>query len=207
MMEALDETAKASCLDWSNEFKERCSALAAHDDRILGAEIPGQGQDSYDAEPNFFQGMQEYSRPRPQQRPGRLKRIKLALMKSPRPAPAPAPPTTPPVAVATTFKTHLRHLFTRPPHDTIPPVVDVPFAQGLQRYAAAGAPRSDDSLIRDEDYHGPPSPDPNTQQQQQPISVQIILVPVSTANCNHKNGDGKIIGERDKPKPNGPGVD
>ncbi|KIK44827.1 hypothetical protein CY34DRAFT_594611 [Suillus luteus UH-Slu-Lm8-n1] len=42
MMDAIDETAKASCLGWSNEFKEQCSALAAQDDRILGAEIPGQ---------------------------------------------------------------------------------------------------------------------------------------------------------------------
>ncbi|KAG2737457.1 hypothetical protein P692DRAFT_201032333 [Suillus brevipes Sb2] len=61
MMDAIDETAKARCLDWSNEFKEQCSALAAYDDRILGAEIPGQDQYGCDAEPNFFLGMQEVS--------------------------------------------------------------------------------------------------------------------------------------------------
>ncbi|KIK36546.1 hypothetical protein CY34DRAFT_506872 [Suillus luteus UH-Slu-Lm8-n1] len=36
MMDAIDETAKASCLDWSNEFKQQCSALTEQDDRILG---------------------------------------------------------------------------------------------------------------------------------------------------------------------------
>ncbi|KAG1889108.1 uncharacterized protein F5891DRAFT_151619 [Suillus fuscotomentosus] len=29
MMDAIDETAKASCHDWSNEFKEQCNTLAA----------------------------------------------------------------------------------------------------------------------------------------------------------------------------------
>jgi thiamine pyrophosphokinase len=179
MMEALDETAKASCLNWSNEFKERCSALAAHDDRILGVEIPGQDHDGYDTEPNFFHEMHQYphiSRPRPQQRPGRLKRLKLAMKRTSRSAHPPVPPTTPlPVPVATTFKTHLRHLFNWTTRHATPPFVNVPFAQGRQRNAAAGAPGSDHSLIRDEDYHGPPSPDPNTQQQQQqqPVTVQV----------------------------------
>ncbi|KIK35355.1 hypothetical protein CY34DRAFT_587347 [Suillus luteus UH-Slu-Lm8-n1] len=59
MMDAIDETAKASCLNWSKEFKEQCSALAARDDRILSAEIPGQEQDGYDTEPNFFHGMHQ----------------------------------------------------------------------------------------------------------------------------------------------------
>ncbi|KAG2738119.1 hypothetical protein P692DRAFT_20759619 [Suillus brevipes Sb2] len=58
MMDTIDEPAKASCLDWSNgKFSERCSVLAAQDDRILGAEIPGQDQGGYDVEPNFFHGM------------------------------------------------------------------------------------------------------------------------------------------------------
>ncbi|KAG2356763.1 hypothetical protein BDR07DRAFT_1422347 [Suillus spraguei] len=48
MMDVIDELVKASCLDWSNEFKERCSALTEQNDRILGAEIPGQEQDGYD---------------------------------------------------------------------------------------------------------------------------------------------------------------
>ncbi|KAG2339399.1 WD40 repeat-like protein [Suillus weaverae] len=99
MMDTIDETARASCLDWSSEFKERCSVLASHDDRILGAEIPGQDQDGYDTEPNFFHGMHQHSqmhRSRPQQRHGRLKRLRLAMTRTSRSAPPPAPPTTPP---------------------------------------------------------------------------------------------------------------
>jgi hypothetical protein len=69
----------------------------------------------------------QISRPRPQQRPGRLKKLRLAMMKSP-----PPPTTRPPVAAATTFKTNLRHLFTRPPHHTKPPIVDVSFAKGKE---------------------------------------------------------------------------
>ncbi|KIK41304.1 hypothetical protein CY34DRAFT_218665 [Suillus luteus UH-Slu-Lm8-n1] len=59
MMDAIDDSAKSSCLDWSNEFIERCRVLAAQDVRILGAEIPGQDQGGYDAEPNFFHGMHQ----------------------------------------------------------------------------------------------------------------------------------------------------
>ncbi|KAG2060083.1 WD40 repeat-like protein [Suillus hirtellus] len=44
----------------SAEFKEECSMLAAHNDRILGAEIPGQDHDGYDADPNFFYGMHQF---------------------------------------------------------------------------------------------------------------------------------------------------
>ncbi|KAG1799683.1 uncharacterized protein HD556DRAFT_58667 [Suillus plorans] len=173
MMDTIDESAKASCLDWSNEFKERCSALAAHDDRILGAEIAEQGHDGYDIGPNFFYGMHQHSqisRSRPQQRPGRLKRLRLAMTRTPRSAPLPVPPTT--TTTTTTFKTYLRYLFTWLPHHAMPPVVDVPFAQGRQRNAAAGAPGSEHSLIRDEDYHEPPTPDPNSRQQKQTVAVQ-----------------------------------
>ncbi|KAG2747727.1 hypothetical protein P692DRAFT_20835019 [Suillus brevipes Sb2] len=166
MMDAIDEPAKTSCLEWSNEFKERCNALAVQDDHILAAEIPGQDQDGYNAEPNFFHGMHQRHR--------RLKRLRLALTRSPRSAPSPASPTTPPtVTVATSFKTHLRHIFTRPPQHATPPVVDVPFAQGLQRNAAGGPKDIDDDLIRDEDYNGPHTPDPSEQQQQQSVVVQI----------------------------------
>ncbi|KAG2753003.1 hypothetical protein P692DRAFT_20723787, partial [Suillus brevipes Sb2] len=114
-------------------------------------------------------------RPRPQQRHRRLKRLRLAITRTPRSAPPPVPPTTtPPVAVATSFKTHLRHIFTRPPHHATPPAVDVAFAQDLQRNAAGGAPRDvDDDLIRDEDHHGPPTPDPDLQQRQLAAVVQI----------------------------------
>ncbi|KAG2054586.1 WD40 repeat-like protein [Suillus hirtellus] len=189
MMDTIDDIAKDSCLDWSNgKSSEKCSALAANNDRILGAEIPGQEQDGYDAEPNFFYEMHQHSqisRPRLQQRPERLKRLRLAMTRRPQEAPtlAPAPPatsppvatTSPPVAAAaatttTTFKTHLRQLFTLPLHHATQPVVDVPFAQGRQRNAAAGAPGSEHSLIRDEDL---PSQDPNTQHQHQPAAVQV----------------------------------
>ncbi|KAG2737746.1 hypothetical protein P692DRAFT_201574491 [Suillus brevipes Sb2] len=147
MMDAIDETAKASCLDWSNEFKEQCNALAEQDDRILSAEIPGQDQGGYDTEPNFFHGKHpvrvkylpsfslshcslqhsQNSRPRPQQR---LQKLRLAMTRILRLASPSAPPTTsPPVAIATSFKTYLRHIFTRPPRHATPPVVDVPFAK------------------------------------------------------------------------------
>ncbi|KAG1816473.1 uncharacterized protein BJ212DRAFT_1354973 [Suillus subaureus] len=143
---------------------------------VMQAEIPGQ--DGYNTEPNFFHGMNQHSqisRPRHQQRHGRLKRLRFAVMRTPRSTPPPAsvaPTTSSPVAAATTLRTHLRQLFTRPPHHATPPVADVSYAQGLQRYAAAGAPGSEHSLIRDEDYHGPPTPDANLQQQQQLGAVQ-----------------------------------
>ncbi|KAG2052487.1 WD40 repeat-like protein [Suillus hirtellus] len=178
MMDAIDDIAKASCLDWSNQFKEKCSTLAADIDRILGAEIPGQEQDGYDAEPNFFQGMHQHSqisRPRLQQRSGRLKRLKLALMRRLQEAPAPVPPTTsPPVAVTTTIKTHLRHLFTRSPHHATTPVVDVPFAKAKERNAAAGAPGKDPDIVPDE-YLDAVEPDPDTQQQQQPHQQAVAV--------------------------------
>ncbi|KAG2345951.1 WD40 repeat-like protein [Suillus weaverae] len=181
MMDTIDESAKASCLDWSNEFKERRSALAAQDDRILGAEIPGQEQDGYDTEPNFFHGMHQH--------PGRLKRLRLAMTRSPRSAPPPAtasapgpgpapthapPTTTPPVAVPTTITAWLGNLFTRPPHHAAPPVVDDPFAQGKERNAAAGAPGKDPDIVPYEDQDlDTTQPDPNTQQQQQAVAVHI----------------------------------
>ncbi|KAG2338654.1 WD40 repeat-like protein [Suillus weaverae] len=177
MMDAIDESAKASCLDWSNEFKEQCSALAAHDDRILGAEIPGQDQDGYDAEPNFFRGMQErsqISRPQPQQRPGHLKRLKLAMTRAPRSAPPPVPPTTPlPVAVVNTLRTHLQHLFTRPPHHPTLPVVEVPFAKGKERNVAAGAAGNNPDIVPYEDQDLDTQPDPNSRQQQQAVAVHV----------------------------------
>ncbi|KAG2741279.1 hypothetical protein P692DRAFT_20840209, partial [Suillus brevipes Sb2] len=117
------------------------------------------------------------SRPRPQQRHRRLKRLRLALARSPRPAPPPVPPTAPPpVTTTTTFKTHLRHLFTRSPHHATPPVVDVPFAQGKERNAAAGAPGKDPNIISDEEYENlntDTQQDPNTQPQQQVVAVHV----------------------------------
>ncbi|KAG1777065.1 hypothetical protein EV702DRAFT_1197724 [Suillus placidus] len=114
---------------------------------VFLTEIPGQDHDGYDAEPNFFR---ECKKLRTHPRTGRLKRLRLAVMRSEMNlTPAPAPPTTPPsVATATTFKTHLQHLFTRLPHHAMPPVVDVPFAQGKERNAAAGPKDVDDDLMK-----------------------------------------------------------
>ncbi|KAG2356768.1 hypothetical protein BDR07DRAFT_1491520 [Suillus spraguei] len=175
MMNVIDESAKASCLVWSNG-KEKCSALAEEHDRILGAEIPGQGQDGYDAEANFFHGMHQHpqiSRLRPQQRPGRLKRLKLAMKRTPRPAVPPAPSTPPPVTAATTFGTLLRHLFIRLPRRVASPVVDVPFAQGKERNAAADAPGTDPNIVRDDEYVDTTQPEPNIRPQQKSVTVPI----------------------------------
>jgi hypothetical protein len=166
-----------SCLDILSEG-QKLAKFELYDDSILGAEIPGQDQDGYDAEPDFFQGMQENSHvsgPQPQQRPGRFKRVRLALTRNPRPAPAPASPTSPPpVGVATTLRTHLRHLFTRPPHHAIPPVVNVPFAKAKERNAAADAPGNDPDIVPYEDQdQDTTQPDPDTQQQQQAVAVHI----------------------------------
>ncbi|KAG1876643.1 hypothetical protein DFJ58DRAFT_182829 [Suillus subalutaceus] len=192
MMDNIDEATKASCLDWSTDFRKQCSALAASDDRILGAEIPGQDQDGYDVEPGFFRGMHgvcakvyssghsltycslqhpHISRPRPQQRPGRFERLSLAVTRSPRSGPplarARAPRTTlPSAATLTTFKAQLGHLFTWRSDHAAPPVVtvDVPFAQAKERNAAAGAPKPDEDLVPYE-YLDDHPPDPDTQQQ------------------------------------------
>ncbi|KAG1836928.1 hypothetical protein C8R48DRAFT_766335 [Suillus tomentosus] len=112
----------------------------------------------------------ERIKPRVQQRSGRLKRFRLATARRPQeaPAPTPAPPTTsPPVAVTTTIKTHLRHLFSRSPHHVTPPVVDVSFGKAKERNIAANAPGPDPDIVPDE-YFDTIEPDPDTQQQQQP---------------------------------------
>ncbi|KAG1840897.1 hypothetical protein C8R48DRAFT_838242 [Suillus tomentosus] len=117
----------------------------------------------------------ERIKPRPQQRPGRLRRFRLAMTRRPQEAPAPAPPTTsPPVAVTTTVKTHLRHLFSRSPHHATPPVVDVPFTKAKERHVAAGAPGPDPDIVPDE-YFDTAEPDTDTQQQQQPHQQAVAV--------------------------------
>ncbi|KAG2118377.1 hypothetical protein DEU56DRAFT_144764 [Suillus clintonianus] len=167
---------------------------------VMQAEIPGQDQDGYDAEPDFFRGMDghsQISRPQPQQRPGRFKKLRLAMTRNPHPvpppAPAPAPTPAPPIALPppaapTTFTAHVRHLFTWRPDHAAPPVVEVPFAWGRKRNAAAGAPPDDDSdIIRaeyfDDDPQHPNAQQPNvqqpntqqpdTQQQRQPVAIPV----------------------------------
>jgi hypothetical protein len=119
---------------------------------VVQAEVLRQEQDGHDTEPNFFQGIHQVrmtaylipflhcslqhsqnSRPRPQQRHGRLKRLSLAMTRIPHSPHSPVPSTIPPpVATTTTIRTHLRHLFTRPPHHVMPLVVDVAFAKGKE---------------------------------------------------------------------------
>ncbi|KAG2121698.1 hypothetical protein BD769DRAFT_991283 [Suillus cothurnatus] len=108
---------------------------------VVQAEVLRQEQDGHDTEPNFFQGIHQHSQisqPRPQQRHGRLKRLGLAMTRIPH-SPVPSD-ISPPVAATTTFRTHLRDLFTRPPHHAMPLVVDVSFAKGKERNIAADAP-------------------------------------------------------------------
>ncbi|KAG2367969.1 quinon protein alcohol dehydrogenase-like superfamily [Suillus spraguei] len=123
MMDNIDETTKASCVDWSTEFRKQCSALAAPDDCIVGAEISGQDQNGYDHP--------QVSRPRTQQHLGHSKKPRLTVTRSPLPRlPAVAP---------ITFKIQLRHLFTWR-SDHVAPVVDVPITKGKERNAAMDAP-------------------------------------------------------------------
>ncbi|KAG2111431.1 hypothetical protein DEU56DRAFT_214588 [Suillus clintonianus] len=158
-----------------SDFREQCSALAPRDDPILGAEIPGQDQDGYDVEPGFFRSMHghsQISRPRPQQRPGRFKKLRLTVTRRPllpiAPAPTSAPPTTlSPAAALTTFKAHIRHLFTWRPDHAAPPVVDVPFAWGQKD------PNTQQPNTQQPNTQQPNTQQPNTPQRQQPVAAQI----------------------------------
>ncbi|KAG1751500.1 uncharacterized protein EDB91DRAFT_1078270 [Suillus paluster] len=85
-----------------------------------------------------------------------------------------------------TFTARLNHLSTwwpvRASHAS-PLNVDVPFAWGDLRHAAAGAPSHiDDDLIRDEDYVPPPSPNPNSQP------------PPTGGNSTGEHGSGRLCG-------------
>jgi hypothetical protein len=250
MMDAIDESAKASCLDWSNG-KFSVTLLAAYHtyphfiqnsrndvtlwQRIMTAfsvYIPPFlnyfGTDLYaGGDPgartswlqcrtqflprnassacnsrSFFFSLSHHSlqhsqnsRPQPQQHHRRLTKLRLTLTRSPHSAPPPVPPTTlPPITTTNTFKTHLQHIFARPPHHAMPPVVDVPFAKGkevrpvdftitvswmsdddLQRNAAAGARGQDPDIVPDEDYEDldTTQQDPNMQPQPQAVSVHV----------------------------------
>ncbi|KAG2357778.1 hypothetical protein BDR07DRAFT_1490304 [Suillus spraguei] len=79
MMHAIDESAKAGRLDWSNgkfsvmspeatiltrnspEFNENVVRRSLSKMTVMQVEIPGQEQDGYDAEPNLFHIMQQRS--------------------------------------------------------------------------------------------------------------------------------------------------
>ncbi|KAG2352949.1 hypothetical protein BDR07DRAFT_1615330 [Suillus spraguei] len=160
-----------------SEFKEQYSALVEQNDSILSVDMPGQEQYGYDMEPDFFHGMYQHSRPQPQQRPGCFKRLRHAMITRSASPPAPAPaltpsPPTPPAATPTAITARLGNLFSWRSRHAGPRVINVPFARGLQRCAATGAPGSDDSLICDEEYHGP-TPNPNLQPRQQEVTVQV----------------------------------
>ncbi|KAG2033822.1 hypothetical protein BDR03DRAFT_966581, partial [Suillus americanus] len=139
----------------------------------------------------------QISRPRPQRRHGRLKRLQLAMTKTPRsapllpsasaPAPAPAPtPITPPSTIApTTLTARLGNLFAWRSDHTTSPVVDVPFAKGKERNAHADAPGRDPDIVPYEDQDlDTTQPDPNTQQQQQSVAVQV--------DTGNMDADGRV---------------
>ncbi|KAG1896599.1 uncharacterized protein F5891DRAFT_589210 [Suillus fuscotomentosus] len=182
MMDAIDDIAKASCLDWSNEFKEKCSTLAADNDRILGAEIPGQDHDGYDADPNFFYGMHEHSqisRPRLQQRPGRLNRLRLAMTRRPRGSSCTCTCTCT-THHLTTSRCHHHHQnsFTTPILPVTPSCnaarCRCSFGKAKERNIAANAPGPDPDIVPDE-YFDTIEPDPDTQQQQQPHQQAVAV--------------------------------
>ncbi|KAG2113896.1 uncharacterized protein F5147DRAFT_834854 [Suillus discolor] len=103
--------------------------------------------------------------PQAQQRPGCLK-----SMTRTRSAP---PPAHPPPYHLQNLPTTLIHPATPSCNATCRQRSFNPGSTG--RNAAAGAPGSDDSLICDEDYHGPPSPGANLHQQQQQRQAAVQL--------------------------------
>ncbi|OAX35336.1 WD40 repeat-like protein [Rhizopogon vinicolor AM-OR11-026] len=85
--------------------------------------------------------------------------------------------TPPPGPVSTTVRSRILHVSNWwPMHagHAHPPIVDVPFAQGYERNAAAGAPKGKGGYIRDEDFDPPnPPPPPNPSSLQPSATVQI----------------------------------
>ncbi|KAJ8586681.1 WD40 repeat-like protein [Rhizopogon salebrosus TDB-379] len=80
---------------------------------------------------------------------------------------APAPPST--------VRSSLRHMSNWWPARTghaLPPIVDVPLAQGKERNAAAGARKGNGGYRRDEDFDTPPPP-PNSDPEPTSALVQI----------------------------------
>jgi hypothetical protein len=112
-----DSRARTRWLQRRTQFLPRNASSACNDDSFFFSLSHHSLQHS------------QHSRPRPQQRHRRLKRLRLALTRTPCSDSPPGPPTAPPPVTTTTFKTHLRHIFTRAPHHATPPVVDVPFAK------------------------------------------------------------------------------
>ncbi|OAX36018.1 WD40 repeat-like protein [Rhizopogon vinicolor AM-OR11-026] len=149
--------------------EEQATNENSSDDRVPHTEIPGQGQDDrIDYVNRFWGGTDD----RPDTSLSRqclelLKRLST-FARTRRSAPSSAPPVSsenPPI----TFKARLQHLLTRRPGHSdhaASRIVNVPFAKGKLRNAAAGAPTNDDGCIRDEDYVPdlPTSPDPDARQ-------------------------------------------
>ncbi|KAG1893561.1 uncharacterized protein F5891DRAFT_1196188 [Suillus fuscotomentosus] len=175
------QTANASCLGWSNgkfsvtsrlsyspafpsEFKEKYSALAVHDDRILAVSWKSPGKIRMAMIWNPISSTECINILK-------LPSHDLSALDFLPPAP---PATTPPAAAPTTITPRLGNLLPWRSDHAGPPVVDVLFTQGRQRNAAAGAPGRGDSLIRDEDHYGPSLPDPNLQRQQEVDTRQHV---------------------------------
>jgi hypothetical protein len=129
-------------------------------------EIPDQEYD-YTQDTDFFRGTNEYrhvSRPQPRQRFAFLKRLRLSVMNTARSSTPPAQPTTlSSASTPITFNARLQRLLPRR-HvlRTGPPVVDVAYAKGKERNAAADAPEPDTDLIPEEYFDQEPESQPQS---------------------------------------------
>ncbi|KAG2156285.1 hypothetical protein DEU56DRAFT_906447 [Suillus clintonianus] len=97
------------------------------------------------------------------------------------------PNTESSATASTTFKARLHNLLNWWPNRTghaLPPIVDVPLAQGKERNASADAPpKNSGEWIADEDYV--PSRPPSTNSNSQPPAVQINT---------GEHGNGRLCG-------------
>ncbi|KAG1845678.1 hypothetical protein DFJ58DRAFT_843666 [Suillus subalutaceus] len=121
----------------------------------------------------FFRGNNEYrhiSQPQPRQRFAFLKRLRLAVANTARPSAPPAQPTTlSSTSAPITFNTRLQRLLPRRHAlHTAPPIVDVAYAKGKERNAAADDPGPDKDVVPYEYL----DEEPESQQQATSVAVQ-----------------------------------
>ncbi|KAG2071499.1 hypothetical protein BDR04DRAFT_1117682 [Suillus decipiens] len=139
----------------------------------MQAEIPDQDHD-YMQDTDFFRGMNNYrhiSQPQPQQRLAFLKRLRLAIANTTHSTVLPAQPTTlSSTNTPTNLNVRLQRLLSRRrvPH-TASPVVDVAYAKGKERNAAADNPSPDRDWVPDEYF----DQEPGSQQQSTSVAVQV----------------------------------